>query len=314
MILTSFKSVRAMPERALSWNSSRLIPATVGLLLLSAAGLKTLYPPLSASHLLLFSSPALSVALVELELLMGLWLWSGLWRAACRLAALGLFFTFAVFNLEQTWAGAVSCACFGRIPFSPWAAVCLDLLVVVVLWFWRPAAHASIRTFASHPLRSVAVGGMGVLLAISGAVAMSGSRPAVLTENGAIVGNGGTVVLEPEAWIGKRFPLLTHIDVGAELASGEWLVILYRRDCHSCLQVMAKYEQLAREEARDGKAPRIALVEVPQDGQTNTVFATDESACKLGYLKGERRWYVATPVLLQVENGRVTSCKLPSNR
>jgi hypothetical protein len=42
-----------------------------------------------------------------------------------------------------------------------------------------------------------------------------------LSDAGEIIGDGKIVVLEPEKWIGKRFPLLDYIDIGDRLKEGK---------------------------------------------------------------------------------------------
>ena len=53
--------------------------------------------------------------------------------------------------------------------------------------------------------------------------------------------HGSVVVLKPEAWVGKRFPLIGYIELDltlAELSKGCWLVALYRHDCSHCKDVV----------------------------------------------------------------------------
>jgi hypothetical protein len=114
-----------------------VIPVLVGFVLLSAAALKVFYPADVISRP--FDSNWFPMVLAELELFLGLWLWTGLWAAASRLTMLALFSAFAVFNWTEAHAGAVSCACFGGIGLSPWMALGLDGVVVALLLCWRPS-------------------------------------------------------------------------------------------------------------------------------------------------------------------------------
>ncbi len=120
-----------------SWRSSWLFPAGVGLLLLAAAGLKSLY---SLPKSFPFSSMWLAMGIVSLETLLGFWLVSGILPGWARVAALGLFGGFAVFNLKQVIAGRVSCACFGPVTLEPWGALTLDIASIVLLVTWKPPA------------------------------------------------------------------------------------------------------------------------------------------------------------------------------
>jgi len=47
-------------------------------------------------------------------------------------------------------------------------------------------------------------------------------------------------VLEPETWVGKKLPILQHIDIGEKLSRGNWLILLYHHDCPDCAKAIAK--------------------------------------------------------------------------
>jgi hypothetical protein len=49
---------------------------------------------------------------------------------------------------------------------------------------------------------------------------MGSYQPGYIPTLGMIAGDGNLVVLMPEEWIEKRFPLMKHIDVGSQLAKG----------------------------------------------------------------------------------------------
>jgi prepilin-type N-terminal cleavage/methylation domain-containing protein len=80
------------------------------------------------------------IVLVQSELFLGLWLWSGLWPACSRVVSLVIFSGFAAFNWYQVRSGAVSCACFGELQLSPWLALALDLFCLVALIAWAPVS------------------------------------------------------------------------------------------------------------------------------------------------------------------------------
>lgn len=125
-----------------------MVPISVGLLLLGSAGAKTLD---STTPSLIFPAQWLVGAIIGLELLVGGWLASALWSAWSRLAALGVFIGFAVFNWNQVRVGRVSCACFGSYPLSPWVALTIDLIVIGFLVAWRPP-RLKLRSGLSIPI------------------------------------------------------------------------------------------------------------------------------------------------------------------
>src|SRR5262249_50029830 len=103
----AYTSVRRWFGSSLLSPSSRVIPTIVGLVLSSAALLKTLNPqagdPLGG----------FVFALAAFEFVFAIWLWKGAWPVASRLAAIALFSCFAIYNWLQTSAGTLTCACFG---------------------------------------------------------------------------------------------------------------------------------------------------------------------------------------------------------
>jgi hypothetical protein len=113
---------------------SRSIPIPVWLILLGAAGLK-LYglnvQPFARHGVLL--DPSIQIAVVEWELVLGIWLIIRRGRFAAWFAALLTFIGFASFSIRLGLAGIASCGCFGSIQASPWHAFALDLAVLVLL-------------------------------------------------------------------------------------------------------------------------------------------------------------------------------------
>lgn len=91
--------------------------------------------------------------------------------------------------------------------------------------------------------------------------------PATLSGSGEILDDGQFVVLEPAEWNGKRFPLLDYIDIGSQLAQGEWIVILYHFDCARRREAIPKYEEVARVLSVQDISRRLALTEAPPHGK-----------------------------------------------
>jgi hypothetical protein len=140
-------------------------------------------------------------------------------------------------------------------------------------------------------------------------IAAATFRPSVLDPESGIIGHGNLVLLEPEKWVGKPFPLAEHIDVGKELTRGRWTVVLYRHDCADCPAAIAEHERRARAQAGDPDAPRVALIEVapPRRGGRHLVGAG--SPCLLGRLSADREWFVTTPAILSLHDGRVVEAR-----
>lgn len=138
----------------------RLIYSALGLLLLTAAGLK-LYglnvTPFAQYGRLM--SASVQFAAVEWEIVLGLWLLSGRNPVGAWLAALLTFLVFAVTSFYLGVIGQASCGCFGSVKASPWHAFAVDIIALVLLSLSRPA----FRTLVSRELWwTAALRGFGV--------------------------------------------------------------------------------------------------------------------------------------------------------
>jgi hypothetical protein len=288
-----------------------LVRVALGLLLLTAATLKAWQlatgPVLSRGIL---DSRWLLVGVVELELLLGLWLLAGLLPRPTWAVALGCFSVFACVSLYKALAGQSSCGCFGRVQVNPWYTCGLDSAVVASLLRWRPdgvAPRASrdpceVGT-GRRPLRFGALGILAVFpLAGPAAAYMMGSYvDTTLSDAGDITGDGKAVVLDPERWPGKRFPLLPFIDIGGKLEKGEWLVMLYRNDCRKCQQALQDLPRMVCQ----SHASRVALIEVPPHANPEGPVDCRGVTITWGVLSDTLEWFGETPVVLRLNNGVV---------
>lgn len=143
---------------------------------------------------------------------------------------------------------------------------------------------------------------LSLLIGVPAAFVIGSYKPTTLSEFGEIIGDGKIVVLEPEKWIGKRFPLLDYIDIGDKLKEGRWLVLLYHHDCPDCRQAI---ENLSHEKSFKGEETRVALIEVPPYGDTKTRVALSEIRVTLGRLDETRDWFVSTPTKAWLDSNEV---------
>ncbi|MBN1908521.1 MAG: hypothetical protein JW818_02170 [Pirellulales bacterium] len=193
----------------------------------------------------------------------------------------------------------------------------------------------SIRSFFSDSsvvLRLSIVGLVWVAVGIPAAVAMGTYKPSLLGSDGVILGDDNLVIIEPEKWVGKRFPLLPFIEdapvpeglspsatadgpvplaeqdrrpLRQRLAEGRWIVVLYHHDCSECRKAIPKYKKLIRRSAADPTAARVALVEVPPYGDASSWGLSGDCPCVLGRLSEEKEWFVETPCRIVVCAGLV---------
>jgi hypothetical protein len=242
--------------------------------------------------------PGLIVGLIVFEVLLAGWLLMGTWPGWTRWIPAACFGLFASVALFEALHGAESCGCFGAIKVNPWLTFGFDLTMAGVLAFWPPRAGARRRWM----LPRMALVGCAVL----GALGLSLWRLPRATAGAArgqtgLEQAGSLTILEADNLKGKPCPLLRYIDVGAQLSSGAWLVVLYHQDCHTCQQALPLYERYAT--SADAKSLRVALVEMPPYGDMPEISGS--SPCLSGRLSDQREWFAQTPLVLLLDDGKV---------
>jgi hypothetical protein len=123
------------------------------------------------------------------------------------------------------------------------------------------------------------------------------SRPRLSEHFAGVAMHDGLVVLEPEKWVGKQFPLFNEIDTDGNLSTGSWIIVLYHHDCSKCRAVLPLYRRLP---PQDGG--QIVLVEVPpfdeREIQPSTIL-------QYARLNADKEWFVSTPAEILLRNGTV---------
>ena len=302
----------------------QMVRLAVALTLLTAAALKGYdlsTGPVAGNGLL--DSRWFLIGVVEMEILFGLWLLANIWPKLTWMVALGCFSAFTCVSLYKALSGYASCGCFGRVQVNPWYTATLDLGIVGCLLRWRPTGSPSslqpgegqsedrwrLPPFSPAILLNVIknLRVVGVLMAwlvvgLPVAHTMSIYTPTTaLSDTGDIMDSGKVVVLEPEKWIGRRFPLLDYIDIGDKLKEGDWLVLLYHQDCPVCLEVIRDLQRIIR---RFG-IQQVAALEIPPRTRLNAIVSIPEGVVN-GLLTPAQDWFVQTPIILTLSKGQVT--------
>ena len=283
----------------------------LGAILLTAAVLKTIQLSTEPTpELGLTTSRWFLILVVEFEILLGLCLIRGVAKPQVWLVTLACFSVFACATFYKALSGEASCGCFGSVEVNPWYTLVLDVSAVVALVRWRPDLSNLLWKVERPSFAS-----QGAMLlstwCVIGAIAAWGMlsyEPVGLGADGEFIGVGGIVILEPELWIDKPFPLLPHIDIGDNLQDGEWVVLLYHHDCPHCQDVLPEYEQIADSRNVATSLVEVALIEVPPFG-VEDIFSLNESA-EHGKLSEEKDWFVQTPVEIRLAQGTVVSVRL----
>ncbi len=106
----------------------------LGLFLLVTAGLKIhglVVDPYGQENFL--ALPWLQVLTIEVEVLLGLWLLSGVQLRWALITSLLLFSVFACLSFTLAWQGQTDCGCFGKLKVNPWWTFGLDLGLTAII-------------------------------------------------------------------------------------------------------------------------------------------------------------------------------------
>ena len=268
-------------------------------LLLTTAALKVLSPAESAAMAVAYHIPPLLTAMVvQVELALAALLLFGCWPKRTLLAAAAMFALFGMFSSYRGWAGYESCGCFGSFKVNPWITAILDgAMFAIAAWgAWKsPAESRQALKRCYYAGGTYAVTG---LLAAAGMIASTSSS----LDDAAFANTDGLIVLEPDTWVGKPFPLIQYLSPEVPLHEGRWTILIHHHDCPHCQEAVPQYEQLAAM----GHDQRIVLVETPPYGE---VELTQQRALRTR-LSDDREWFVQTPVEIQIDAGLVVAASL----
>jgi thiol-disulfide isomerase/thioredoxin len=278
-------------------------------ILIFAAAFKTYELVRNPAVGFVYGSRWLQSGLIEYECVLAAWLLSGYRPILCRRVSLVTFMGFGCYSLYLALSGTASCGCFGQLRITPWMAFVLDTVLVMLLWQWNPFLGGGTWRFEDGPLRpqripsilramaSVALVGVPMF-----AIAAWGRNTAVIDEKSLV--NQDVVVLEPDQWVGKRFPLFNYIDIGKSLSTGSWVLVFYRHDCPKCHEAIPKYERLARQLRESGQPVHVALIQIPPYGSLESVASM---VCWRGNLDEHKEWFMITPSEVRITDGQVTA-------
>lgn len=298
-----------------------LLSIVVGVWLIVAAALKAYQLSTEPTpEATLLTSRWFLITLVELELAFGLWLLAGFRPRETRWGAIVCLAAFAAVSLYRAISGADSCGCFGKIAVSPWLTFTLDAAFLAALWGSRsklavrraPGKNGDCAADASNEclrsMRFVAVCALYAVLGVPVGWAMASFDSARLSANGRFNVDAPAVVLEPQKWIGKPFPLSEDIDIGNQLATGRWTVVLYREDCLACQAAIDQYEALSEPSSGVLLNGSTAFVQVPPFSKHGSGISKLRSAGYVsGRLSAQRRWFVTTPTKIELNEGIVVA-------
>jgi hypothetical protein len=219
-----------------------------------------------------------------------------------RKLLIALFSGFALYATYLALIGAESCGCFGPVKVHPGWTIALDVVVLWLLLFKWPSSTDLVRPSILKYCRRWTAAFLAMAIPATALLIMR--QPTVVASGSNLASAGELVILEPESWIGRALPIIDEIDVGHELARGDWLLLLYHHDCPQCQEALPRYLGLAEQLNSDHQQRRIAVVETPPFAAGG--LQGSSTAALKGRLSDRREWFVQTPVEITLKDGDVT--------
>jgi hypothetical protein len=241
---------------------------------------------------------------VEFEIFLGLWLVSGLYKRLAWAMALACFGFFSCITLHKALSGEASCGCFGQVEVNPWYTLILDLSAVAALLAFRPDLRRGQLT-SRYRGRLLATVLAIIALGVPAGILMGSYRPAQIAADGSLTAAGSVVILEPQEWVGKEFPLCKQIDVGQRLAKGTWIVLFHRHGCPVCGKAVPVYQNMALDLDKNHLAVAVALIEVPTAHGASAGNPPAGDLCLQGCLSDKNKWFIQTPAVVLLVEGKV---------
>jgi hypothetical protein len=235
-----------------------------GLVLTVAGVLKSVAPAPDGNAIGLSSNSYVQAPQAAAEVLLGLWLLTGLLPRAAWWLATACFCAFLGISLFRAFSGESSCGCFGALHIHPWVTAALDGLLLFGLIAFRPARF-------SQPVpvrRRAAWAVIGLVALVAGGIPLLRAAAHSPAQDFDASDSADILDKKPVDWARQRLPLLRHIDIGDRLASGRWIVMLYRWNCGKCQQALPQYIGLSHALVGDASGIRVALIELPPFADT----------------------------------------------
>jgi thiol-disulfide isomerase/thioredoxin len=236
---------------------------------------------------------------IPLELGLGIWLVCGLFRKAGWLLGLIVFGGFIGVTLYKSLSGAESCGCFGVVKVNPWITLTVvDIPIFLLLAIFRPK---DLKLFppswpkAAH-FFAIAIPTFILLPAIE--YVLITNKPPMKAEK--------YEVIDIKQWGNQqRWSLLDYIDMKEQLQNGVWAVLMYHYDCPTCAKAVPIYEEMDKSLKGNDNAINFAFIEIPPYGNEKQQLIKPDSTVTRGRLSDVKKWYVQTPVVVVLRDGKV---------
>ncbi|MFZ0034698.1 MAG: MauE/DoxX family redox-associated membrane protein [Sedimentisphaerales bacterium] len=289
--------------------ANQIVMVVTGLVLIVAAVLKIhqlLTEPIISKGF--WESWEFFLIQIPLELGLGIWLVSGLFRKLAWLVAVLAFGLFIAVSLQKGLVGAESCGCFGRVKVNPWITLSvIDIPLFLGLVIFRPKGLKLLPP--PWPPKGYFFG-----VAIPTVIVIGVIMP-VLIFNKPLDKTDRYEVVRPKEWIGKgpigekqvreEWSMLKYIDIADSLRSNIAIVVFYSTECDACHKAVPLYDRMCRDMAGNEDSIRFAFVEIPPYASEKDSIVPVDTPCLRGRLDSSKKWYIQTPLVVVLQDGLV---------
>lgn len=319
--------------------ANRIVMTIAGLLLIVASALKAyqmLTEPIVSKGL--WESWEFFIVTVPLEMSLGIWLVSGLFRKAAWLFGTLSFGFFVGVTAYKALTGELSCGCFGTVSVDPWITlIALDIPLFLLLLIFYPRGEKLLPPPWPHPLHCL-------LIAIPGAFIVGALIP-TLAFNKAPDRSDKYIVIKPGDWQTKNFEtdtpaepnlpadvniagvvvepnksaepnepnefdlpdwqlMLNHTDIAEQLRKDVRIVLFYHYDCPDCAVAIPLYSEYSERLAADDQI-KFAFVEGPPYAPQGKDPVPADTTALVGKLDQSRQWIFESPLIFLLKEGRM---------
>ena len=247
---------------------------------------------------------------IPLEMGLGLWLISGLFRKAGWLLGLIAYCGFIGVTLFKSLTGEASCGCFGVVKVNPWITLtAIDIPIFLLLAIFRPKGEKLLPPPWPRLAHFLAIAIPTFILLPSIEYLLITNKQAKPNVEDWVSKTSKTVITESNLPAGQAaqniWPLLKDINIQHKLRAGVWIVLMYHYDCPDCAKAVPKYEEMYKSLQGNEGTPNFAFVEMPPYGNKDQQLISPDSKVVRGFLNNTQKWFFQTPVVVVLDNGAV---------
>jgi hypothetical protein len=248
----------------------------------------------------------LLVFVIEVEIFFSLFLFSGIWKQWAWLLSFFCFSAFTIVSAMKGLSGESSCGCFGVITVNPWFTAMFDLMIVILLAIFRERFNFNIALSKWEKQKLFVIAVIWILLTVPVLLTIFSLKQVQVTLGTEMTTPDGKkkIILEPETWKDKKFPLIAHFTQPADgeiLKQGTWTIILIHTDCPNCRKLISEME--------NQNTTNTALIEIPSPATED--LSISQISFPIFKLDKSNEWFAVTPCVIVLVDGICTSINTP---